>query len=304
MRIALALLMLAPTLGSALTLEFPANARLAAEDVQTGARYDMPTGPWASDGMPILSETGEMRQQAWQIDAAGITNYQILRPLRVQLEEAGFEILFECNTEGCGGFDFRFAQPVLPAPDMHVDLGDFLFVSARLDSELISLLVSRSSQVGYVQLTRVGNATDQAIVETDAAPIVAVRTSATGDFGLTLEQTGRVILSDLAFETGSAQLAEGSYETLSALADYLADNPDRRVALVGHTDSVGGLDGNIALSKRRAGSVLERLVSDYGVARRQLEAEGMGYLSPLASNLTEEGRTANRRVEVIVTSTQ
>ena len=44
-------------------------------------------------------------------------------------------------------------------------------------------------------------------------------------------------------------------------------------------------------------------MSDYGVPRRQLEAEGMGYLAPIASNLTEDGREANRRVEVIVTST-
>ena len=80
--------------------------------------------------------------------------------------------------------------------------------------------------------------------------------------------------------------------------------PARTVARVGHTDSAGGLDGNIALSKQRAGSVLERLVSDYGVSRLQLEAEGMGYLAPVATNLTEDGRNANRRVEVIITSTQ
>jgi outer membrane protein OmpA-like peptidoglycan-associated protein len=88
------------------------------------------------------------------------------------------------------------------------------------------------------------------------------------------------------------------------LADYLAAQPDLSVALVGHTDASGSLDGNIVISKRRAGSVLERLVSDYGVARRQLDAQGMGYLSPIASNQTQEGRDANRRVEVIVTSTQ
>jgi OOP family OmpA-OmpF porin len=76
------------------------------------------------------------------------------------------------------------------------------------------------------------------------------------------------------------------------------------VALVGHTDSSGTLGGNIALSKQRAGSVLERLVSDYGANRRQLEAEGMGYLSPIANNLTETGREANRRVEVIITSSE
>jgi outer membrane protein OmpA-like peptidoglycan-associated protein len=64
------------------------------------------------------------------------------------------------------------------------------------------------------------------------------------------------------------------------------------------------LNGNIALSKKRAEAVLETLVSDFNVPRAQMDAQGMGYLSPIASNLTAQGREANRRVEVIVTSTQ
>jgi outer membrane protein OmpA-like peptidoglycan-associated protein len=74
--------------------------------------------------------------------------------------------------------------------------------------------------------------------------------------------------------------------------------------LVGHTDSVGGLSGNIALSKRRAQSVRQRLIDTHGVDPSRLDAEGMGYLSPAASHLTPEGREANRRVEVIVLPAQ
>jgi outer membrane protein OmpA-like peptidoglycan-associated protein len=50
--------------------------------------------------------------------------------------------------------------------------------------------------------------------------------------------------------------------------------------------------------------VLERLVTTYDIPRNQLDAQGMGYLSPVMTNLTEDGREANRRVEVIITSTQ
>ena len=91
---------------------------------------------------------------------------------------------------------------------------------------------------------------------------------------------------------------------MARLGAYLLANPDKTVALVGHTDAEGSLAGNIALSQRRAASVLERLVSVYGVPRSQMEAEGVGYLAPRLSNLTEEGRRKNRRVEVIMTSTQ
>jgi OOP family OmpA-OmpF porin len=76
------------------------------------------------------------------------------------------------------------------------------------------------------------------------------------------------------------------------------------VALVGHTDAQGTLDNNIALSKKRATSVLNRLVEKHGVDANQLTAEGMGYLSPIASNLSAEGREANRRVEAVLLNTK
>lgn len=310
MRPALALsLIMLPGLAGAVTLDLPANANLEADVTETPGIYEMPIGPWREDGMPILSEEGTLHQQAWRIDGAGLTTAQILLPLRAQLTEAGFDILFECQTEGCGGFDFRFATRVMNAPDMHVDLGDFRYLAAERDNdsgtELVSLLISRSAQSGHVQLTRVGPPTDTRDMASATGAALS-STAATPQEGLVaeLERTGRAVLSDLTFETGSAQLGSGTFASLETLSDYLAANPERRVALVGHTDSVGALEGNIALSRRRAGSVLERLVSDYAVPRRQLEAEGMGYLAPIASNLTDAGREANRRVEVIMLSTE
>ncbi len=310
MRPALALsLIMLPGLAGAVTLDLPANANLEADVTETPGIYEMPIGPWREDGMPILSEEGTLHQQAWRIDGAGLTTAQILLPLRAQLTEAGFDILFECQTEGCGGFDFRFATRVMNAPDMHVDLGDFRYLAAERDNdsgtELVSLLISRSAQAGHVQLTRVGPLTDTRDMASATGAALS-STAATPQEGLVaeLERTGRAVLSDLTFETGSAQLGSGTFASLETLSDYLAANPERRVALVGHTDSVGALEGNIALSRRRAGSVLERLVSDYAVPRRQLEAEGMGYLAPIASNLTDAGREANRRVEVIMLSTE
>ena len=310
MKPALALLLIMlPGLAGAVTLDLPANANLEADVTETPGIYDMPIGPWREDGMPILSEEGTLHQQAWRIDGAGLTTAQILLPLRAQLTEAGFDILFECQTEGCGGFDFRFATRVMNAPDMHVDLGDFRYLAAERDNdsgtELVSLLISRSAQAGHVQLTRVGPPTDtRDMASATGAALSSSTTTPQEGLVAELERTGRTVLSDLTFETGSAQLGSGTFASLETLSDYLAANPERRVALVGHTDSVGALDGNISLSRRRAGSVLERLVSDYAVPRRQLEAEGMGYLAPIASNLTEAGREANRRVEVIMLSTE
>ena len=84
----------------------------------------------------------------------------------------------------------------------------------------------------------------------------------------------------------------------------LKAEPDLRVALVGHTDAVGSLDANTALSRRRAEAVRDRLVQSYDVAPGRVEAQGAGYLAPRASNLTEAGREQNRRVEVVVLSAE
>jgi len=73
-----------------------------------------------------------------------------------------------------------------------------------------------------------------------------------------------------------------------------------RIALVGHTDTVGALDSNIALSQARAEAVRTRLVEEHGVAPERIEAHGIGFLAPRASNRSEAGRDSNRRVEAVV----
>ena len=297
-----ALLCLLPLAVQGQTLAVPSNATLTAEVTEPAALYALPTGPFRDGILPTLPLQGSVTQQAWRIQSGGLTTLQLIQPLQDQLEAEGYDILLSCETESCGGFDFRFATPVLPPPEMFVDLGDFRFLAARRgEDEAVSILTSRSPRAGFIQIVTVGQGpvatSTAAAARTVTAPVV------TGDLAAELEAQGHVVLRDLSFETGSATLSAGRFATLEALAAYLAANPERTVALVGHTDAEGALDGNIALSRRRATAVLDRLVADYGVNRGQLEAQGMGYLSPIASNLTEEGREANRRVEVIVTST-
>ncbi|MEX0281245.1 MAG: OmpA family protein, partial [Arenibacterium sp.] len=110
----------------------------------------------------------------------------------------------------------------------------------------------------------------------------------------------RMVLEDLDFGSGAARLREGPFASLSDLASYLQANPAMRVAIVGHTDNVGTLARNIALSKRRAEAVRARLIAAHDIAANRVDAEGMGYLAPLTTNLTLAGREANRRVEVIL----
>jgi OOP family OmpA-OmpF porin len=317
---ALLLCLAAPTgLAQALSLEMPAAAVTSAGQTSDLTSYAVPTGPFRAGTLPSRRVEGPMRQTVWRVDAPGASTLELLAPLRAQLVEAGFRPLFECETAACGGFDFRYGTLILPEPDMHVDLGDFRFFAAERGAEVVSLVVSRSSVAGFVQMIHVGgaaNAAPPALVASTKAPpvpgqpvaLMPPQTAATLAGADTLADRltsgGSVPLEDLVFASGSAALADGQYPSLIDLAGWLIDNPGLTVALVGHTDASGGLDGNIALSRKRAEAVRQHLIEVHGIPPTQVEAQGVGYLSPRASNLTEDGRKQNRRVEVMVTSTQ
>jgi outer membrane protein OmpA-like peptidoglycan-associated protein len=107
------------------------------------------------------------------------------------------------------------------------------------------------------------------------------------------------ILEDCNFETGKATLEPESYAVIDELLAYLTRKAEERIEIGGHTDNVGSAAANLVLSKDRATSVMNYLVSK-GVDPLRLEAKGYGMSMPVESNKTEEGRAQNRRTEVKV----
>ncbi|MEP2783090.1 MAG: OmpA family protein [Pseudoruegeria sp.] len=296
-----------PSLAISQTLTIPGQAERSALVQSQLDSYALPVAPWRDGSVGTVITEGQVTKTAWKLPESQNTTLELLDPLRGQLRDEGFDILFECDTDLCGGFDFRYSIDILPEPEMHVNLGDFRFLTARRyhteGTDFISLMVSRNETSAYLQTINIEGAAKNAPAST--APQTILDQAPSGkDLASQLEAQGHVILEDLAFETGSSELGAGPFETLTALADYLRSNPTRTVALVGHTDAEGALDGNVALSKKRAASVAIRLTDAMDVSADQIRAEGMGFLAPRATNLTDEGRTKNRRVEVILTSTQ
>ena len=294
----------------AMTLEFPGPAVPTANKQEELTSYRMPVGPWTATGTPTTLTEGALDQTAWRIDAPGLTTLQLMAPLRDQLTTAGFTPIYECETTACGGFDFRYGTDVLSEPAMHVDLGDFRYLAAsrktRAGAEHVSLFVSRSAASGFVQMIRIGAVPPPQVTASTKTPLAQpVGTAASpGDIGAKLESGGALVLEDLMFPSGTSELAEGDYLSLAALAAWLRANPTRPVALVGHTDASGALDTNIALSRKRAQAVRQRLIESFALPPEQIIAEGVGYLAPRDSNLTEDGRMKNRRVEVVPTSVE
>lgn len=108
-----------------------------------------------------------------------------------------------------------------------------------------------------------------------------------------------VTLGDVLFASGQATLVEGGRSSLEEVVDLLQTEPDKKIRVEGHTDSLGDADANLLLSEQRAQAVLEALVS-LGVANDRISSLGMGEDFPIASNEDEDGRARNRRVDVIL----
>ena len=298
----------------ALVPEFAAPAKISETTAQGLGSYALPLGPFAGGKVATEVVEGNVTATAYQIDSRDLSTLAILAPVRDQIMAAGYTVRFECADVDCGGYDFRFATRVIAEPAMHVDLADYRFLAAtRLGpdgTEAISLMVSRSALKGFVQVIEVGAAdvetrtpVPQIAPVTEGitpAPHVALPSLDEQGIGLALQTKGSVALEDVDFDPGASVLATGDLRSLTALATWLKADASRVVVLVGHTDASGGLAANVALGAKRADAIRARLVGALGVASRQVSAEGAGFLAPRASNLTDEGRRLNRRVEVVL----
>ncbi|WP_209427150.1 OmpA family protein [Pararhodobacter sp. SW119] len=125
------------------------------------------------------------------------------------------------------------------------------------------------------------------------------------DTGASVVNTGTELVitlpEQITFDSGSAQLRAGPDRYLATIARSLAEHPETTVQIVGHSDNVGSLELNQALSEARANAVAEILVRE-GADRGRIRTLGRAYLEPVASNDSDAGRRQNRRVELIMAS--
>jgi outer membrane protein OmpA-like peptidoglycan-associated protein/tetratricopeptide (TPR) repeat protein len=106
-------------------------------------------------------------------------------------------------------------------------------------------------------------------------------------------------VNDIKYATSSAAITKSSEYILDELITFLKENPTVKIRIEGHTDNVGRLEDNMALSNDRAFTVMEYL-ENKGVTGSRLSFKGMGPTKPLASNDTPEGRAENRRTEFVI----
>jgi len=105
------------------------------------------------------------------------------------------------------------------------------------------------------------------------------------------------IVLGVKFDTNKADIKPVYHNELKKVGDFLKENPKAKGTIEGHTDSIGGKAYNAKLSQRRAESVRNYIIKNFGIDAGRIAAKGFGLIKPVADNKTKAGRTQNRRIE-------
>jgi OmpA-OmpF porin, OOP family len=216
---------------------------------------------------------------------------EVSRNFETQLAKAGFETLLACDTDACGAIPFTEAIDALPMPQMWIDGFNYRYYAGRKAEggreTYAAVLVSKSNDDIYAQLV-------VAVVGAMENKMVDAGAMAKG-----LREKGHIALYGIYFDTDKAVIKPESRPTLNEIAKLLQAQPQLTVFIVGHTDSQGNYEYNADLSRKRADAVAAELAKSYKIAATRLKTAGVGFLAPIGSNATDDGRALNRRVELV-----
>lgn len=159
-----------------------------------------------------------------------------------------------------------------------------------------SFVIRRSDRLIWVHLCVRNNRGGLAIAETTPLEITASLLPAS-EMKQQLDDDGKVSVQ-VNFAVDKAEILPGSEPQIAQIVALLKQDPALELSVNGHTDNTGDADHNLALSKARAGAVVDAIVGQ-GIDGSRLSSEGFGQARPIADNDTEAGRAGNRRVELV-----
>jgi outer membrane protein OmpA-like peptidoglycan-associated protein len=204
--------------------------------------------------------------------------FQRLQAEREQTERTRLEA-DNARTAAIAEAERRRGEAEARAEQLRLQMADQQARSAQTEAELAGARNELAQR----------DATSRARIESMEQELAKLAQTRTSDRGFI------VTLPGLFFDSGKSVLKPGARNTLSKIADQLKMNPDARIEIEGHTDSVG----DEALSEKRAAAERNYLASR-GVTAARITMTGMGESSPVASNDTASGRQQNRRVELVI----
>ncbi|MEQ9303141.1 MAG: OmpA family protein [Marinoscillum sp.] len=249
--------------------------------------------------------------------------------LGAPLNSVGDDTNFSISAEGLGYFSssridvsnyeiFQIELPdhLKPKPTVVVQgivsnsktstpIGAVVLIEDINSGELISVNKSNSSSGAYLVVLPAGrnysvSASSKGFFfysQSFELPADTTYQEITNDIALEpIEKGTKVVLNNIFFESGRAELKPISYVELNKAADLLKDNATMVIEIGGHTDNLGSDALNLSLSQKRAEAVQKYLVLA-GIEAARVRSKGYGETQPIADNATEEGRAKNRRTE-------
>ncbi len=245
---------------------------------------------------------------------AGRSGLEVFRNYETALKTAGFQPLFSCADAQCSfdGNATRLSSQVY-GRTRHVENGTPSSGMAFTGAKEVHYLAAKLSAPGkdvYVSLMIAIETFDHykdtfnhplallEVVETKGMDANMVTVDA-NTMAKDIVSTGRAVLYGIYFDTGKDVMKPESEPALAEIGKLLKQDPALKLYIVGHTDNVGAFDSNMDLSNRRANSVVAHLRTRYAVEATRLRSVGVGFVAPVASNDSDDGRAKNRRVELV-----
>ena len=234
------------------------------------------------------------------------SSLEILRNYQSALEAAGFKTIYTCGSD-CGK---NFTVLLYGPTEMRItntrtsgsafDLPqDVRYLAAKMSDGSrtvhVSLLMAFDNGFGKLSKRPV---TLLEIIESKAMDTGMVTVDAEA-IGKEIDATGHMAIYGVLFDTDSAKIKLKSAPVLVEIAKLLQSRPSLNILVVGHTDNQGAFDYNMNLSSQRANSVARYLTEKHNIDQGRMRAAGVGFLAPVATNDTPDGRAKNRRVELV-----
>jgi outer membrane protein OmpA-like peptidoglycan-associated protein len=278
-----------------------------AYEVREYERYVLAVGKPTRNpaGKRVAEKTQELEGKVTRIlysTPGARSAFEIFRNYQIALQGAGFRVLYKCLPAECGGYYNFVVYTERKLPNVNPRNGNF---DLPKDIHYLAAKAATSKGNVYVSLMvamdnrpNIHPSTLLEVVETKEMDVGMVTVDADA-IGKGIDAEGHMAIYGIYFDTGSAEIKQESASMLEEIAKLLKERPSLKLLVVGHTDSEGGYDYNIRLSMDRAESVVKSLMKQYEIDGNRMKAAGVGYLSPVASNDTPEGRTKNRRVELV-----
>lgn len=253
--------------------------------------YSVVTGKCEKPDENALTVEGKITTIAYHVKS-DISPLQLFRNYEKKISESGFKPIFNCKEKMECGSSFRNAFPIMPIPQMWGG-SDYRYLAAKKSRPEGDVFVTL-----YCESLGGSGKTGCQVTIAETQPMEYKMVEA-AEMALSISERGSVALYGIYFDFDQATIKPESKPSLGEISKLMEESKDLKIIVVGHTDNQGSYKYNMDLSKRRAEAVVRSLIDDYGISSDRLEHGGAGYLAPVSSNRTEEGRAKNRRVELV-----